>query len=912
MAVNDLGMVDTPPPPIDIPRPPSGGQAPGSPQADAPPAAVPAPPPVSAPVPAPVSPTGAEPASLPDDPKTRGVGIASTMGFDTAANALAVAFGGGRLQSLVRASNNVDTNRLRTAQGIEPPAPSHTPAQLAQATPSVWGAEPATGTFTQPDTEKFLSTVPDPNTAMFTHAQTVLRGATSSRDIARVGGFLDAVAPQLLATPHWSTAAQGAAGQQLEQVKASVVGVELARFNAAVERGILSGASDGATRKALADWEALRSGTDLNPVQQQRLTGAMVALAKEVWWNDSPELHGSPLATLHKVNLDDQQAPSTTVRYTQFDAKPKLDASDFNMRAQVPFIADAAAMVDPMAQNIGSFLKRNVNFDNLVGTFDHTLTSQNAVDAARDKTPVPLDDAGFRVAMGANVSPGPWAATHGDTFAQAYRNAAITLGPVEVAPGQRRLLTPTEVQAVAAQAYRTKAGAIPSDAQSLTGPATQDPGINISDPSSYNYRFDKASLGTIKDQLAGAADRLPWMTLDAQNVTPKLSDVSKWYDEPTNVGVRDKTDEVHTLDVQHEADGSIRVLTPSVRRSVSLGGALANRTPALGDSRVTFPNAPWPIPDAQQIVDLTPTVPKYQIGVPDGNEQAFQRDGNAIVLTSNAARANNNQAAQAGLARLKAELGQHGIDAQLELPRQFVGVDKTAPQPQTVQQSGAFTFNSNEDLHKAHAYMTANADRIFSGQPTDIRAYVDGPASAPPGTTPVVEHRFVDQQGRMLVATTPVTNTWTSNNRVAYLPAADAAQLDTGFTKAMAPGGDLHGVEHWAQVTNPTDQYRATPGTNLFDRYETKDPDTQKWMRPASIAVAIPEGGAAPAIALNAPTVPGMDPARVVVVSPAGDGASVKHYTVTDGQGDPVYGRLAVELLRRIGVTGPMSLDTST
>lgn len=842
--------------------------------ADPPPTATP---PVTAPV-APLMPMAPMPET---SPRATGITAAALAGSNVASQAFAVATGSGKLQQLASMGQSMDFESLRAAQGIAPLVasvaadnrpfderldgydPASMPAlksfsELAAHNPKIEGNEVAHGAFSHADTAAFLATSPDPLTGWAAHARTLVGAGAPEASVAGAVGLLQGVAPRLLTALHWSPAnAAALTGDALARAQIAAAGVELAKFSTAVDEGLLHGADDGMTKLAVADWKRLRSGAPLDPVATGRVADALVLLSDATWWSDSPELTTSPLASVERINIDDPANPKVTMRYTQFDSGPT--GIDNQMDRALDLFRKPAAMVEPMQRNIVDFHRKYVTPEQIdAARIDPSVTDQQVLDDIMAKRPFPADDA-FDVAGGAmltNVRLNPDVRS---ALQQAWRNASLELGAVTVAE-------PTYNADGQMTAKGVQRHLMPEELQSLIHGARPSGG----------FADHSAQL------LAGEVDRIAWGSLDDGMAVSADSDPASWGDED-RVRITKRATRQPLVEVSPSGTRLLR--DPS---SQTPEGAFNARTPALGlvdGKQVMFGNEAARVRSVDDVVADDAAHRVY----PEGGDGVWRRDGHMLVVSADAQRDGREHGVTA-LNQLRAELSEQGIVAQLEVPRPHLGEGK-------VRQSGTLSFAVNADLQRAQQYVVDNAQRVLGDEQPDVRAYVDGAHSAPPGLKPAYEHYFTDDQGRAATKLGPANGDWQSHMRVVYVPE------HTVLSEHVPPMQATVAVQH------PSTDWRERAGDlSPFERYQLLNTDTGKWSRGVkTIALALDDVGP-PKVAFNTPAIAGADPERTVIVRQHKND-TVVNFASTDGTADGVYGRKVLDALRRIGVSGPVNFE---
>jgi len=401
--------------------------------------------------------TGADPVSgYRQSKEERGLGLATLFGFGGAASAMGVLAGTGRMSKKVRealdAAQNARADALAADQALgvqrmfrPEPLPQaveqiagmrqtgtqmlpvqKTISELAAANQpvSIWSSHAANGMIRYRDTHAFLEASPDPLTGYARHARTLVR-TDDPVGLAQADGFVRAMGPRWANTTHYRAAGVvGMAGEDAERAQIVIAGFELSRFNAAIEKGVLASTQKHKKgRLATQAWEKLRNGEPLMPKETEVLSDVMEQFADAVWFLDSPELTGTPLAHITKVNLEGAE-PVVGVRYKQFDAASidQMTWKETNRRISALFAGDPTAMVPVLTSNITNFTKKFVD--------EHTMEyfrdwyPQARVSTGEAAARVGMDAERF-IVLTAIMSPGqPWDANvpKAEAFARALKD----------------------------------------------------------------------------------------------------------------------------------------------------------------------------------------------------------------------------------------------------------------------------------------------------------------------------------------------------------------------------------------------------------------------------------------------------------------------------------------------------------
>lgn len=381
--------------------------------------------------------TGSDPLTNTEQTKTtRGISIASLFGFGAAAAAMGVVVG--NTSKMRRALDMAMEERSRAAQVLDlfPAADSKPIADRiatlvmkgdsivpSGATSSVlggvnmpaeaWDLESVFGLFNYTDTAGFLRQMSPDGSGSNSVARTILRMAdaapagppspftttsVSSFDprILYVNGFVEGLGERLIYTPHWSGLTSTLTGERLLEAKRHVAAFELSRWASSVARDadrpstkpFLAGNRFKVAKKA---WEDLRSGKQLSPEAGEELANAITMHAAATWWNDSPELTGSPRAKLSFINIDPGEDATLGVEYSDFDAVPldRLTKKEAQVRLSVLFQTDPTAMVPILTGNLVRFTKNHVGPDTIQWWHNwypvaYRMTSEAAAEAGMD------------------------------------------------------------------------------------------------------------------------------------------------------------------------------------------------------------------------------------------------------------------------------------------------------------------------------------------------------------------------------------------------------------------------------------------------------------------------------------------------------------------------------------------------
>ena len=345
--------------------------------------------------------------------------------------------------------------------------------------------------------------------------------------------------------------------------------------------------------------------------------------------------------------------------------------------------------------------------------------SDDVLEAMRLRVPVVVDRQATKVAWGFSLEPGNELSNQPgmyDSLAQAYRNAAIEIGPVWVGQ-EKRFLLPEELQAVTWVQYRMLGHVRFSTAELPPGYPVPRSMNTPGNPARTNVEWRPGEIAptagtdvagyiegagptlitdrSLLDIVTGAVDRLPFLGVDAVDYATDTSrywnDPDTWFPAPSPVMAENaKRANWRNVGVHVAPDGSMKLLTDEW--GPRLNGALMARSPVLGkielddgqELQALTPHEPVLIEDVPGVYgklqessrSTTNPMMLSSIGAtyyPEGAPPVWLEAGDHLLVSTEAAKDGKAGFGVAAMKQFEAELRAQGINASVQILPGFNG-----------------------------------------------------------------------------------------------------------------------------------------------------------------------------------------------------------------------------------------------